>query len=283
MNNTKPVVVIPQSVIDKINYLHQIAPLNKEWSGVLIFTDVKNNEEDILPQEIYVEDIVPMDIGTSYFTDFNLASPQMNDYVLKNFDKKFYTGMIHTHHSMEAYFSGTDLDELKTNSKSYQYYLSVIVNYKMDVVAKIGIQTKTEVTTSSKEYKYTLKGFVLKEVKKTVKDKFSCMEIDCDVSLERSVESDFKNSIQLMKEELKKKNLIMKKNLEKNKKKLTINNQKKSDVPTYNPWDLTFTNKNKEKDLVIASEYVEYLQDLLDQFSDEIKNEELKLALNEIF
>ena len=69
----KPLVIIPQTVVDKIQQLHKTAPLNTEWSGVLIFTDnsnlsiknsVKNNSVNI-PTEIYVEDIVPMNIGSS--------------------------------------------------------------------------------------------------------------------------------------------------------------------------------------------------------------------------
>lgn len=42
------------------------------------------------------------------------------------------TNLIHSHHNMTCFFSGTDMSELHDNAPNHNYYLSLIVNYKED-------------------------------------------------------------------------------------------------------------------------------------------------------
>lgn len=89
-----------------------------------------------------------MDIGDATFTnydyDVNVAKLMMDRPGL--FDCKI--GHIHSHHSMDVFFSPTDQDELKVNSAYHNFYLSVIVNNPGDVVGKIVFRA-TDVKESS--------------------------------------------------------------------------------------------------------------------------------------
>lgn len=59
--------------------------------------------------------------------------------------KSLQDNNVMSHHSMSAYFSSTDTDELVTNCKHYNYYISLIVNFQNAFVAKIAIPSKTTV------------------------------------------------------------------------------------------------------------------------------------------
>lgn len=187
-NKEKTTVSISQDVLDKIHLMHKNTPLNTEWSGVTVFTESQDKFDNGLPKVIYVEDIIPMNRGSSAYTDFSMGnSPVFTEYILRDesLGREFNTGLIHTHHSMKAYFSGTDMEELKDNSQHYPYYLSIIVNYKMDIIAKIGVATKDIVTVSKLSYVKNLKGdYILFGNKPDTKtEKFSCVDFDCDIVL----------------------------------------------------------------------------------------------------
>lgn len=276
----KPLVIIPQTVVDKIQQLHKTAPLNTEWSGVLIFTDnsnlsiknsVKNNSVNI-PTEIYVEDIVPMNIGSSAYTSFNMASPQMNEYIFKNFDRNFKTGLIHTHHSMKAYFSSTDLEELDDNSKSYEYYLSLIVNYRLDMVAKIGLNKKENI---KKTYEtYTIKnGKILKFVDTKDVVKNSSFNIDCNIVIESSeLDEIFKTGL---KEIVKVKEDKIKKPVE-NIKSLNVKN-------VYNLMDFDKDYKEDDKDINLFNQDFHIIQQYLLLKEDTIIDNDLRELLLDYF
>ena len=66
-----------------------------------------------------------------------------------------------------TFFSGTDIDELKSNSFLYNYYLSVIVNFSKSYSAKIAIPVESDVSITS-WFKNTLGKLVpFKNVEKT--------------------------------------------------------------------------------------------------------------------
>lgn len=46
-------------------------------------------------------------------------------------------GHIHSHHSMNVFFSGTDMSELVINCSNHNFYLSLIVNNFMEMTAKL--------------------------------------------------------------------------------------------------------------------------------------------------
>ena len=53
--------------------------------------------------------------------------------------------MIHSHHNMQVFFSGTDMDEIYTNAPNHKEYLSVIVNNKFDIAGKLSTAQDVEI------------------------------------------------------------------------------------------------------------------------------------------
>lgn len=83
-----------------------------------------------------------MDIGTSAFTQYeydgNIVKYLMDNKHLLKLKK----GHIHSHNSMTVYFSGTDDDELFSNSANHNIYLSLIVNNFNDMTARVAFRGK---------------------------------------------------------------------------------------------------------------------------------------------
>lgn len=123
-----------------------------EWSGILFFESKGDIKDGI---EITPIDIYPMDKGSSGYTEYDIGE-EIFDYYEKHpkrFGMKY--GHIHSHHNMNAYFSGTDMQELKDNCINHSYYVSLIVNNMGKMVAKIAIvgEKKNKATSN-----YTFKG-----------------------------------------------------------------------------------------------------------------------------
>lgn len=124
---------IKKNVLDQIDYLHGKVGA-KEWSGILVYKVLKGSIEDHKNMEIEVQEILPMDVGTSGYTEYEI-SPDSDDYTFDNLsrvmmDPGLKMGHIHTHHNMNCFFSGTDSQELHDNAPNHNYYLSLIVNFK---------------------------------------------------------------------------------------------------------------------------------------------------------
>lgn len=130
-----PTILIGKEFKSKVDFLHSKVGA-VEWSGVLVYKIIEGNIET--PNKFIVEvvDIILMDIGSAAYTEYSLADAMSKDnYVFDKIsdimmDDNLKVGHIHTHHNMAAYFSGTDLKELDDNTKAYNYYLSLIVNFK---------------------------------------------------------------------------------------------------------------------------------------------------------
>jgi len=144
-SNKKIPLTLSSELISRIGFMHYMVG-RKEWSGVLIFREVEGSIEDLNNLKLYAEDIYPMDIGSAAYTEYEVAGESITDIydqfnILdeENDEQVKKLGHIHTHHSMEAYFSGTDMGELHTNADQHSYYLSLIVNFNMEFVAKVGI------------------------------------------------------------------------------------------------------------------------------------------------
>lgn len=135
-------VVVPEEVLLKIKYLcKNIAKV--EWSGVLFYSV----EGSIMQPETFkitLEDILPMDMGSQAYTSYELDDRFIDYYTEKPEAMEWTVGHIHSHNTMGVFFSGTDSAELNDNAFSHNYYLSLIVNNYMDMVAKIAMVAKTE-------------------------------------------------------------------------------------------------------------------------------------------
>lgn len=91
--------------------------------------------------QIKCEDFFPMDIGTSGFTGYETDAAVIQHMMDRQEElmKGLKLGHIHSHHNMNVYFSGTDQSELHDNAPNHNYYLSLIVNNKLETCAKLAI------------------------------------------------------------------------------------------------------------------------------------------------
>lgn len=143
-------LVISENLQREINFLHSKVG-SKEWSGILAYSIEKGslNDEDVT---FIGHGIYPMDIGVSASTDFdykNISSVYryFNKKLPKKVSSKFLLGSIHTHHTMKAFISGTDRNEIITNSGVYGNYLFLVVDMSGDYVAKLGRKVLIEQVT----------------------------------------------------------------------------------------------------------------------------------------
>ena len=133
--NFKPKLYIDHIVESKIRYLANKYPSN-EWSGILFVEYNGNFDDESL--SITAKDLYVMDIGSSGFTTFDSRNAEYFSYAVKNnLDETCDFGLIHSHHNMKAFFSGTDSAELNATGKTRDVYVSLIVNNDGAYVAKI--------------------------------------------------------------------------------------------------------------------------------------------------
>lgn len=138
-------LIVPRNVEEKIRYLLRKFP-STEWSGILFYKHTGSFESNDLV--ITCEDIYPMDLGSSTFTDFKMSS-EVAGYMGDNIDLfDCCMGLVHSHHSMGAFFSGTDLATLKSEGLDTNCFVSLIVDTRGTYAAAVTrkIQKKSEVT-----------------------------------------------------------------------------------------------------------------------------------------
>lgn len=122
----KMVLKISDSMESKIKYLCTNIH-NTEWSGVLFYTVTGKFGTSM---KFNIVDILPMDIGNSSATSFS-ENPDIVSYMCEHPELlECYQGLIHSHHSMETFFSITDINTLKSEGKDRNHFLSLIINNK---------------------------------------------------------------------------------------------------------------------------------------------------------
>ena len=149
---SKPKVIITKDVAIQINYLHNLYP-DKEWSGILFYEE-SNKTTNINELVLTCKGVWPMNVGSAAYTSFNTDDSIIDANELFNPNLDLKLGLIHTHVGMSAFFSGTDLDELKQNCNLFDYYLSLVVNQKCDAVAKIACHCIADQPTVTYKDKY---------------------------------------------------------------------------------------------------------------------------------
>lgn len=112
----------------KIKYLcEKISEV--EWSGLLIYKVIGDVTE---PSKCTLDivDIVPMDKGSSTYTEYILDPEVIMEYFMEHpeYMDECSVGHIHSHNKMSTFFSGTDMAELHDNAPNHNMYLSLIVN-----------------------------------------------------------------------------------------------------------------------------------------------------------
>ena len=114
----------------------------------MIFFKVKEGElyqpEDGLQLEAV--DIHLMSIDSGAETEFDYKPEELIPLYEENPDlMESRMGSIHSHNNMKAFFSGTDMEELRDGSDTGDFYLMLVVNNTPDEwVAKIGLVVEVE-------------------------------------------------------------------------------------------------------------------------------------------
>ncbi len=196
---------MPEKFLNKVKYLCKLIS-KEEWSGVLFYS-IQGTIKDVSKMIITVEDILPLDKGSSAYTEYSLDD-RLIDYMMENPESQDYKiGHIHSHNTMSVFFSGTDMEELTENSFAHNFYLSLIVNNDMDFTAKVGFVGKSEVSYELSRTKiisvdengesYTLKRAEKIETKE-IEEKvyvYDC-EIDSPIKNIDPEDEDFKKRVQ---------------------------------------------------------------------------------------
>lgn len=136
-------LILTKTLTDQIDWLHENAPKNKEWCGVLFYRHIEGDISEPKSLILQAEHLYLMDLGSEAYTDADIdvdSIIEMDDVIPDV--RQLKKGLIHTHHNMRAFFSGTDLDELHTNAPFHNYYLSLIVNYAGEYVARVAFTAK---------------------------------------------------------------------------------------------------------------------------------------------
>lgn len=121
----------------QIDYLHAEVG-GFEWIGILLYKKVEGDISDPSTLVLRADRLFLMDIGTPGHTQATVSAEE----VLNMYDEvpdilELKQGLIHTHHTMETFFSEEDWSELNDNTPLHNYYLSLIVNFKGGYTAKV--------------------------------------------------------------------------------------------------------------------------------------------------
>ncbi len=177
----KSKLIISKELQSQIMFLHNKVK-DIEWSGILFHSVVSGNINEPETLVLKAEKVYLQDIGVSTYTEFETNEKILDFYDAYPQAMSWKMSLIHTHHSMQAFFSGTDTQELHDNAGKYNYYLSLIVNHKSEFCAKIAIAAEYNIEKAN----YTFKGFEGIETIETSGTKSDVlMLIDCDIEFEQ--------------------------------------------------------------------------------------------------
>ena len=115
-----------EETLSKLNYFLKKFP-DKEWSGPAWYS-LKADKAGF-PVEFTLEDFHPLDLGGHSSTEWEaddlakILKKKLRNSTLK----KCYMGLIHSHHTMGAFFSGTDTETLCEMAPMKGFYPSLIV------------------------------------------------------------------------------------------------------------------------------------------------------------
>lgn len=138
-------LIIPEEVNRKIKEWCRQLP-STEWSGILFYTSTGSFDDNTL--KLTCKDFIVLDIGNQTTTEFS-QDPEIIAYMDENNLLDCYQALIHSHHNMAAFFSGTDTATLLKEANDTPHFLSLIVNNAEKYVAKITRRISYEKITVS--------------------------------------------------------------------------------------------------------------------------------------
>ncbi len=183
-------LIVPEKVEEKIRYLIRKYP-QTEWSGVLFYNHTGTFEGNDLV--ITCEDIFPMDLGSAGWTEFKM-NEDVAAYMAQNIELFDYDmGLVHSHHSMGAFFSGQDNKMLQQEGDDTNCFVSLVVDTRGQYVARITrkVQSKSEVTVKDLGTSYKFFGEGDKDITKPEKEVTKVIEKEIieyfDLDVERHI------------------------------------------------------------------------------------------------
>lgn len=115
---------------------------------------------------IACEDIYPMDLGTSGWTEFKM-SEDVAAYMADNIDLfGCDIGLVHSHHTLGAFLSGQDIKMVQQEGNDTNCFVSLVVDTRGKYVAIVTrkVQTKSEITVRRLGTSYEFFGDGTKEL-----------------------------------------------------------------------------------------------------------------------
>lgn len=174
-------MLIPAKVENKIRILLN-SIYNIEWSGVLFYTYTGSFENNDLV--ITCEDIYPMNIGNSVYTEFE-NTPDVAGYIVDNQLFDCCHGLIHSHHSMATFFSSTDVNTLQSEGSETIHFVSLIVNNAGEYNAAITRRVKATFEGDMVEEFESYNGEKIIKTSKTVQQREMIMYHYLTVEIEK--------------------------------------------------------------------------------------------------
>lgn len=175
-------IIIPKEIENMIDFLHKSIGAT-EWFSVMFYSLTKGDISTLKDLEFTVDLLYPMDIGNAAYTEFKYEGILMDAYEIKEELITSSTGICHTHHSMGAFFSPTDIDEIAENAKLFNYYISLVVDFKKEYKCKIAFPSTTKTT-----FEYTIKDSEGKLIKvPQIKEEDNIIVGDLTIEFENAI------------------------------------------------------------------------------------------------
>lgn len=133
---------------------------NTEWSGILFYTYNGSFLDNNI--SFVAEDLLFMDTGYSATTEFYLDEANIGSYIIDHDLFGCQCGLIHSHHSMQAFFSGQDSAMLEQEGSSRNHFLSLVVNNAGKYVARVTVKEVSEHAITTKSYYKTFNDELIK-------------------------------------------------------------------------------------------------------------------------
>jgi hypothetical protein len=145
---------------------------NTEWSGILFYSYTGSFLDDNI--SFVAEDLLFMDTGYSATTEFYLDEANIASYIVDHDLFGCQCGLIHSHHSMQAFFSGQDNSMLKQEGSSRNHFLSLVVNNVGKYVACVTIKEVFEHAITTKSYYRTFDDVL---IRRGINETTDCSEV----------------------------------------------------------------------------------------------------------
>jgi len=156
-------IIISKNIKNEIDYLHREVG-KTEWSGILIYSFESGNFKSLKDLVFKANHVYLMNIGSHGFTSFKYDEKVVDMYDKVEGAIEQMTGLIHTHHSMGAFISGTDEGELMGNCAKYNFYVSLVVDLFGTYVCRIAIPSKTKTVSENEVIDINGKKTIIKTV-----------------------------------------------------------------------------------------------------------------------